>query len=158
MLVLKFTLIGGLNIRFCHICLGISSYDAFKFTKNCKKSCIMRESALNVLTETRCHQTTQTKPHRIISAIFLLFISTHWFTLIDQKVWGSIPTAGDIQKCVGKVLITWCSVYPVVMGTWWNDKCTIVVIDSSCRECAFFQMRWDWKCVFQYQGCDYIGL
>ena len=36
----------------------------------------------------------------------------------DQKIWGSIPTAGYVQRCWVNFLFRTASAYPAVMSTW----------------------------------------
>ena len=39
----------------------------------------------------------------------------------DQKVLGSIPSAGHAYKCRANFVVNSTFVHPVVMGTWWTD-------------------------------------
>ena len=49
----------------------------------------------------------------------------HWIQ--DQKVWGLIPAAGQVQKCRADFLFHAISAHPIVVGTWWSEICQIVV-------------------------------
>ena len=39
----------------------------------------------------------------------------------DQKVWGSIPSAGHVQKCQANFVFPTASVGQAIMGTWCPD-------------------------------------
>ena len=56
----------------------------------------------------------------------------------DQKVWGSIPSAGHVEKCRANFSFHTASAYPAMMSTWWNKKLENCESDISCRKCAEF--------------------
>ena len=71
--------------------------------------------------------------------------------LWDQKIWGSIPTAGYVQKCYSNFAFHTVSAYPVMMGTWSNEKLEKRWMALAAENVLYYsQRRWDCIREFQY--------